>query len=81
MITQEPEAKSRDIAKPVVALKKLPLSPKVHPTIARFIEQKSTLQQLVKALGSPLNILFPELVHDNVQNFRKAFTNVSSPNS
>lgn len=77
MITQEPEAKSRDIAKPEVALKKLPLSPKVHPTIARFIEQKSTLKQLVKALGSPLNILFPELVHDNVQNFRKAFSDAN----
>lgn len=71
MITQEPEAKSRDIAKPVVALKKLPLSPKVHPTIARFIEQKSTLQQLVKALGSPLNILFQSLSMTMCKTFAK----------
>ncbi|HND66706.1 MAG TPA: hypothetical protein PL112_07930 [Candidatus Obscuribacter sp.] len=59
---------------PKTTNKSLKLTPKVHPVIKRFIEEKSTLFQLVQALGSPLNVIFPELLHDNVENFRQAFS-------
>ncbi|HND08062.1 MAG TPA: hypothetical protein PL012_20440, partial [Candidatus Obscuribacter sp.] len=59
---------------PKTTNKSLKLTPKVHPVIKRFIEEKATLFQLVQALGSPLNVIFPELLHDNVENFRQAFS-------
>lgn len=54
--------------------KQLSLTPKVHPTIKAFLDEKKTLFSLVKALGSPLNVIFPELIHDNVEKFRSAFS-------
>lgn len=54
--------------------KSLTLTPRVHPTIADFTKEKGTLFQLCRALGSPLNVLFPELVHDNVQGFQSVFS-------
>ncbi|MBY0358624.1 MAG: Y4yA family PLP-dependent enzyme [Candidatus Obscuribacterales bacterium] len=51
----------------------LTLTPKVHPVIAGYLKEKAQLFELTKALGSPLNFLFPELVHENVEAFRSAF--------
>lgn len=53
---------------------RLTLTPKVHATIKKFIDEKKTLFELVKALGSPLNVIFPELVGENVDKFQKAFS-------
>lgn len=52
----------------------LPLTPKVDKTIAQFINNPEKLFELSFALGSPLNIVFPELVHNNVEAFRSVFT-------
>lgn len=53
--------------------KRLSLTPYVHETIERFIAEKETLFQLTNAIGSPLNILFPELIGQNVDRFRQTF--------
>jgi len=51
----------------------LTLTPKVHSVIKDFLAAPAKLQELVKALGSPLNVLFPELVRDNVESFNDLF--------
>ncbi|MBS1990973.1 MAG: Y4yA family PLP-dependent enzyme [Cyanobacteria bacterium SZAS LIN-3] len=55
----------------------LRLTPTVNPTVARFLEQKETLFSLVSALGSPLNILFPDLIEKNVEGFTGTFKKLS----
>jgi diaminopimelate decarboxylase len=57
--------------------KALPLTPTVHETVSRFLQQKETLLDLVKALGSPLNILFPDLIEENVEAFNATFKKLS----
>lgn len=51
----------------------LKLTPKRHPQIVRFLADPTFIQQLVKGLGSPLNILFPERVHENATSFLEVF--------
>jgi diaminopimelate decarboxylase len=51
----------------------LTLTPTVHETVTRFLKEKETLFSLVSALGSPLNILFPDLIEKNVQDFTSTF--------
>src|SRR5579885_2710319 len=51
--------------------KSLLLTPRLHASIDHFLKtQSATVHQLIKALGSPLNILFPQLVRDNVESFQ-----------
>jgi diaminopimelate decarboxylase len=52
----------------------LPLTPKVHPVIQNFLKNQEKLFELGFALGSPLNIVFPELVSNNVEAFNAVFT-------
>lgn len=52
---------------------KLALTPKVDPCVARFLANQSKVNELVHALGSPLNILFPELIRQNVKGFQNVF--------
>jgi len=54
-----------------------PLTPKVHETVGRFLQEKETLFNLVQALGSPLNILFPDLIQANVDQFNSTFKKLS----
>lgn len=56
---------------------KLSLTPRVHQLVSRFLDEKATLFQLAGAFGSPLNILFPELVQENVDNFKKTFNQLN----
>jgi diaminopimelate decarboxylase len=46
----------------------------LHESIDRLLRTKTTLLgELVNALGSPLNIIFPENIRDNVAAFHEAF--------
>ncbi len=51
----------------------LRLTPKVHAVIRNYLADPGRLQELVRAVGSPLNLLFPELVRDNVEEFNGVF--------
>lgn len=46
-------------------------SPYIHPTVDRFLSDKDNLEQLLNAFGSPLNIIFPEISGENLNNFKK----------
>lgn len=51
----------------------LPLTAKIVPGVAAVLDNRQLLSELTSALGSPLNILVPELVTDNVEGFKSAF--------
>ena len=53
--------------------RELLLRPLVHPYIQEFLKGKPQLFSLVKALGSPLNILFPEILNENIASFKTVF--------
>ena len=57
----------------VANIKALKLTPTVHDTVRRFLDEKETLLNLVSALGSPLNVLFPDIIEENVQAFNNTF--------
>ncbi len=59
------------------ASENLTLTPKIHPLVKRFLAERETLFELTRALGSPLNILFPELVGENVEGFQKTFRDLN----
>lgn len=42
------------------------LRPVVDPAVSAFLNEQSQLRQLVTALGSPLNLLFPGLLKQNI---------------
>lgn len=47
----------------------------VHPEVAEFIGQNtSKLFELTGAFGSPLHLVFPSIVGDNIESFRRAFS-------
>lgn len=48
----------------------LKLEAKVHVAIEEFLGDEKKLFELTEAIGSPLNILFPQLIKDNVQSFQ-----------
>ncbi len=52
----------------------LTLTPRIHPLVARFLNNGSKVQELVGALGSPLNVLFPELVSHNLAGFQDTYS-------
>lgn len=51
----------------------LHLTPRVHPAVDQFVENKDVLFELIDGLGSPLNLLFPEIVGHNVRTFNSIF--------
>jgi diaminopimelate decarboxylase len=57
----------------IANVKALPLTAIVHDTVQRFLAEKELLFTLTNALGSPLNILFPDIVEENVQRFNATF--------
>lgn len=52
----------------------LKLAAKIHPRIDRFLDQdKERLFDLVDANGSPLNLVFPQNIEDNVAAFKGVY--------
>lgn len=47
--------------------------PKIHPHIAEFLKDISLVSSLSKAFGSPLNIMFPQNVRENIQSFQRVY--------
>ena len=47
----------------------LKLTPRVHPVVKDFIAQDDLLEELTRVIGSPLNILFPDIIVENKQHF------------
>lgn len=52
----------------------LTLRPRVHDRITRFLNEKDRIFELVDAFGSPLNLIFPQMIEENLTAFRKAYT-------
>lgn len=50
--------------------KPLTLEPRVNAHIRRFLDNRVLAFQLVEALGSPLNIVFPEVLGENLKEFK-----------
>ena len=54
------------------------LTPKVHALVKEYLDKNNgQLCDLVDALGSPLNLLFPQIVSENVRAFRAALSKLS----
>lgn len=51
----------------------LKLTPKLHPFVKQVIGNKALLFELVNGLGSPLNIIFPQLILENKHRFLEVF--------
>lgn len=47
------------------------LTPLTHPLVGDFLRSADTLRNLVRAHGSPLNIVFPDIVAENVRSFAR----------
>jgi len=56
---------------------RLTLTPRLDPLVRSLLSQKKLLFELAQAFGSPLNILFPQLIHQNVESFNKVFADHS----
>lgn len=50
-----------------------PLTPIAHSQISKTLEYKQKVRELLSAFGSPLNLIYPEVVIENLQRFRKVF--------
>lgn len=51
----------------------LELSPIIHPDVAQFIQEGNpSILELIKAFGSPLHIIFPEIAGANLTKFQEA---------
>ena len=59
----------------VLSVGKLALKPRVNDHIRRFLENRDLAFQLVEALGSPLNIVFPEVLGENLKEFKAVLKN------
>ena len=62
-----------DTKHPNVKSQALSLRPAMHPTIAGFLAHKKFVKELVNAFGSPLNVMFPELLAGNIESFTNTF--------
>lgn len=49
------------------------LTPKIDEKIKKFIQDKNFVFHLMDAFGSPLNIIFPENIKHNINNFQSVF--------
>jgi diaminopimelate decarboxylase len=50
------------------------LSPRIEPTMASVLTESSTLVALVNALGSPLDVVLPQRLPENLSAFRSIFS-------
>jgi diaminopimelate decarboxylase len=49
------------------------LRPKIHPVIGEFLAQHALAHDLVSGFGSPLNVVFPENIDENIRSFQDAY--------
>lgn len=49
------------------------LKPRIHPRIRSLMQEKSLLFDLMERYGSPLNLVFPQNIHDNIRDFQEAY--------
>jgi diaminopimelate decarboxylase len=47
--------------------------PAMHPTVSRFLAQKELVFSLMDGLGSPLNVIFPDHINENIEKFEQVF--------
>jgi diaminopimelate decarboxylase len=45
----------------------------IHQSISRFLEDRALVKALVDGFGSPLNIIFPRHIRDNIARFQAVF--------
>ena len=53
--------------------KHLVLKAKIHERIERFLKKEQQIFDLVSAVGSPLNIMFPQIIEENIAGFKKVY--------
>lgn len=51
----------------------LKLRPRIHPSIRDFLTQPELLHNLCDGFGSPLNVMFPENIDENIKSFQAAY--------
>lgn len=51
----------------------LTLPPQIHGDIGRYLEDQPGLYALMDAFGSPLNLVFPDVLKSNIDGFKKVF--------
>jgi diaminopimelate decarboxylase len=49
------------------------LQPRIHPAIQSFLKEKDLLFRLIENYGSPLNIIFPQNMHENISEFQNVY--------
>lgn len=49
------------------------LKPKIHPLIENFLSDEKVVFDLVEAFGSPLNIMFPQNIDENIEAFHNTY--------
>lgn len=52
-------------------MKKLILPPKIHSSVQALLSDKLLLRNLASEYGSPLNIIFPQIMTENINTFKK----------
>lgn len=52
---------------------RLSLKPRIHPLISNFLKDEQQLLDLTDRFGSPLNIVFPQIVEENIQSFEDVY--------
>ena len=52
---------------------RLRLQPRMHDTVRRFLAQPDLAFALMDAFGSPLNVMFPQLVEENIASFQQIY--------
>ena len=53
--------------------KPLTLKPKLHDRIGRFLQNKEQVFNLTDAIGSPLNLIFPQIIDENIKAFQEVY--------
>lgn len=56
-----------------LSTKPIALKAKIDDRISRFLKEKEQIFDLVSALGSPLNIMFPQIIEDNIASFKSVY--------
>lgn len=51
----------------------LQLGTRVHPLIQEFLVEEETLAAMLRTVGAPLNLIFPQVMTENIQHFRAVF--------
>ena len=56
-----------------IGVKPLSLEPKIHDKIKRFLKNEKDIFDLVDAFGSPLNLMFPQIIDENINGFTNIY--------